>query len=88
MLADYDYMALESTILAYVVGERSAEGVNKAELIRHLLTGLSGDYAATAVERALGRLLEARLLREEEDTIFAGPVFGTGLSSSTRPGFN
>lgn len=75
-LAEYDTMLVESAALAFVVVEQPG-GVTLEELSRELLITPRGDYGGIAIERAVHRLVDQRLLRVDDDQILPGPVFGS-----------
>ena len=86
-LADHDEMALESAILRYLLNVCST-GITAAELIAEMTVSHGGDPGSPAVERAVDRLVAARLVRVDNGLVFPGPVFGSAVAGDAGTGRN
>jgi hypothetical protein len=77
--ASYEDLLVESALLSFVLTERP-QGVKRDELTGLHLAGRSRSDEKQAIDRAIAKLADARLLRVEADLVLPGPLYDDGLS--------
>jgi hypothetical protein len=85
----YDALALESGIVSCIVGERSEEGADISELMRDLeINPRFKGAPRRAIEDAVRRLVDGRLLRMDGERVLPGPLFGSSVTADSAPSRN